>query len=48
MQVENQDICKSHMGEHVKMRYHMVSPATADQEAIIQAEDFQHFNSAGG
>ena len=48
MQIENQDICKSHMGERVKMKYHMVSPATTDKEAVIQAEDFQHFTAAGG
>jgi hypothetical protein len=49
MQVQNQDICKSHMGKHVKMTYDPVGHATEKQrEQMIRIRDLQNLNEAGG
>jgi hypothetical protein len=49
MQIQNQNICKSHMGKRVKCTYDPVKPLSEKQrEEMIHIQDLQDLNEAGG
>jgi hypothetical protein len=48
--VENQDLCQSHMGKRVKMTFEPAKPPATEKqrENIIHALEIQNLNQAGG